>query len=97
VNAARSTLDREFIRKNVDYQNLVSNIDTGEHSWLNFNMNPQDQIDLILRGFQEGLTFLFGSSDGKRKGFDWEGYQDIRRKLLEERKLSNMMDQPIPA
>lgn len=94
INAARNTLDREFIRKNIDYQNLVSNIDTGDHSWLNFNITQPEQIDLILRGFQEGLSFLFGSNDGKRKGFDWEEYQGIRRKLLEQRTQSNVKDFP---
>jgi NTE family protein len=94
INAARNSLEREFIRKNIDYQNLVSIIDTGDHSWLNFNMNQQDQIDLILRGFQEGLTFLFGSNDGQRKGFDWEHYQNIRRNLLQQRTQSNVTDFP---
>lgn len=73
-NSARHCLDYEFIRKNPDFKQLVTYIDTADHDWLNFEMKPNDQIDLFVRGAQAAYDFL--------NGFDWQGYKTIRAHMV---------------
>jgi NTE family protein len=72
-NSARHTLDYDFIKRNPDYKNLVTWIETGKHNWLNFFMNKKDKIDLFKLGVKAAADFL--------EGFDWEDYQNIRKKI----------------
>jgi NTE family protein len=74
-DAARHTLDYDFILKNPDYRHLVKMIDTGEHNWLNFSMSEEDKADLFAIGAEAAAEFL--------AGFDWENYKSIRRDLAE--------------
>ena len=79
--AARHTLDNDFIAHNPDYRQLITYIDTGEHNWLDFNLDDAARIDLFRRGVEAGARFLCGG--GGQKGFDWEGYKAIRRGIAE--------------
>ncbi|MGH8663520.1 MAG: patatin-like phospholipase family protein [Burkholderiales bacterium] len=79
-DAARHTLDYDFILKNPDYRHLVKMIDTGDHNWLNFSMSNDDKLDLFAIGAAAAAEFL--------GGFDWENYKSIRRDLAEAFKKS---------
>ena len=70
---AKSSLDNDFILNHPDYDKLVKCIDTGSHHWLNFAMAEPAKVDLFRRGALAAVDFL--------QGFDWQGYQEIRRKL----------------
>jgi NTE family protein len=69
-DAARHTLDYDFITRHPDYRNLVAHIDTEGHNWLNFVMNDEQKIDLFLRGARAAAEFL--------ARFDWARYRAIR-------------------
>lgn len=74
-DAARRTLDMDFIKTNPDYRHLVKMIDTGHHHWLNFTMKQDDKVDLFARGAKAAAEFLCG--------FDWSNYKAIRKGLAE--------------
>lgn len=74
-NSARHVLDFQFLLKNEDYEKLITKIDVGEHNWLNFSISDNDKVDLFIRGAQAAADFL--------TKFDWEGYKEIRRKMIE--------------
>lgn len=73
-NSARHCLDYEFIRKNPDFKQLLTYIDTGKHDWLNFEMNTADKQDLFRRGAEAAYEFL--------SKFDWMGYKTTREHLV---------------
>jgi NTE family protein len=72
-DTARGDLDRDFILKNPDYRHLVTEIPTGNHDWLNFDLSLEDQNDLFSRGVISALSFLHA--------FNWAEYKNIRRSL----------------
>lgn len=74
-DAARHTLDFDFISQNPDYQHLVAMIDTGDHNWLNFSMDDKSKIDLFARGAKTAAEFLHE--------FDWRKYKQIRKGIAE--------------
>lgn len=74
-DAARHTLDFDFIKQNPDYTHLVTMINTGEHNWLNFDMEDEEKIDLFARGAEAASKFLCG--------FDWAKYKDIRKGIAD--------------
>jgi NTE family protein len=74
-DAARHTLDSDFIKTNPDYKHLVKMIDTGNHHWLNFTMSHEDKVDLFARGAKAAAEFLCG--------FNWSKYKAIRKGLAE--------------
>jgi NTE family protein len=74
-DAARHTLDSDFIKTNPDYKHLVKMIDTGNHHWLNFTMSHGDKVDLFARGAKAAAEFLCA--------FDWPKYKAIRKGLAE--------------
>ncbi len=74
-DAARHTLDHDFIKSNPDYTHLVKMIDTGSHHWLNFTMAQEDKVDLFARGAKAAAEFLCT--------FDWARYKTIRKGLVE--------------
>lgn len=80
-DAARHTLDFDFINKNPDYEKLVTKIDIGDHHWLNFSMSDAEKHDLFKRGAQAAADFL-----GK---FDWEEYKEIRGYIKEAERKGN--------
>lgn len=69
-NAARHTLDEDFIAQNPDYQQLVEMIDTGRHNWLDFSMSNEDKQDLFVRGAEAAARFLCK--------FNWHEYKKTR-------------------
>lgn len=72
-DSARHTLDYEFIKRNPDYRFLVSEIDTGDHNWLDFHLSDTAKLDLFRRGAECAAAFLCK--------FDWPAYKEIRRSL----------------
>lgn len=74
-DAARHTLDFDFITRNPDYKHLVAMIDTGNHNWLDFSMGDDDKIDLFARGARAAAEFLCH--------FNWEKYKHIRQGIAE--------------
>jgi NTE family protein len=72
-NAARHTLDYDFIYRNPDYRRLVAYIDTGTHNWLDFRLSAAAQVDLFLRGVKAGVRFL--------QDFNWGDYKQLRAQL----------------
>lgn len=73
--SASHCLDYDFITRNPDYKNLVAYIDTGEHGWLDFDMQDEAKVDLFFRGASKAAEFL--------RGFDWEAYKRIRQQKKE--------------
>ncbi len=74
-DAARHTLDFDFISQNPDYAHLVAMIDTGDHNWLNFSMKDSDKIDLFARGAKAAADFL--------REFNWEKYKHVRKGIAD--------------
>lgn len=74
-DAARHTLDFDFISRNPDYKHLVAMIDTGDHNWLNFSMEDADKIDLFARGAAAAAEFL--------QTFNWTKYKSIRKGIAD--------------
>jgi NTE family protein len=69
-NAARHTLDYDFIARHPDYQKLVAHVDTSGFNWLDFEMEDGEKITLFIRGARAASAFL--------EGFDWGKYKIIR-------------------
>ena len=74
-DAARHTLDTDFIKANPDYKHLVKMIDTDPHHWLNFTMQQDDKVDLFARGAKAAAEFLCA--------FNWTKYKAVRKELAE--------------
>lgn len=74
-DAARHTLDDDFVVQNPDYRQLVAMIDTAEHGWLNFDMKDDDKLDLFRRGAATAAEFLCN--------FDWGKYKETRRGIAD--------------
>lgn len=72
-NSARHTLDYDFIKRNPDYRQLVSTIDTGKHNWIDFRLADEAKIDLFERGVKCATEFL--------KTFRWDKYKHVREDL----------------
>lgn len=74
-DSARHCLDYDFILQHPDYQHLLTNIDTGDHGWLDFNLGKDAQVNLFTRGVKAGVEFL--------KKFDWAGYKKVRARPMQ--------------
>ena len=74
-DAARQGADYGFLSRNRDYHHLVALIQTGDHNWLDFDMEQDSKIDLFARGVEEARRFLME--------FDWADYKKVRRALCE--------------
>lgn len=81
---ARLARDRDFIKSNQDFQNLVAYIDTGDHDWLNFFLTNRQKVDLFARGAKAACEFLTNK-------FNWQDYKNVRKELL-LRSTRNIMD-----
>lgn len=72
ISTMRQIHDYDFLLKNEDYKLLICPIGADkEFNWLDFNMKPQDQIDLFTMGATKAIEFL--------EGFDWEDYKKKRK------------------
>lgn len=72
-DSARHTLDFDFISQNPDYKKLVTDINPGDHHWLNFELSDEAKKDLFIRGARAAYHFLIG--------FDWKNYKKIRKEI----------------
>lgn len=73
-NAASSTRDLDAQLKNDELKYLVCYIDTGDHSWIKFNLSPEEKLELFLSGAYAAKQFLLS--------FNWKRYQNLRKNLL---------------
>lgn len=71
---ARVARDADFIKGNPDFSQLVKEIETGPHHWLNFNLSDDAKRDLFRRGAEAAVEFL--------ESFDWARYKESRKKKL---------------
>jgi NTE family protein len=74
-NAARHCNDYDYIASNPDFAQLVTEIPTGEHNWLNFFLSPEAKIDLFARGVQAATAWLMK--------FDWPQYKKFRAQMAQ--------------
>lgn len=72
-NAARHCLDYDFIKRNPDYNLVVSWIPTGDHNWIDFNLSDAAKVDLFANGVETASEFL--------REFDWPAYKRLRAAL----------------
>jgi NTE family protein len=72
-NTMRYLHDYDFLLKNKDYKNLIGWIDTGSHSWLNFDISDDEKLDLFISGVKGAQAFL--------DNFDWIAYKKLRATL----------------
>ncbi|MCV2883992.1 patatin-like phospholipase family protein [Aestuariibacter sp. AA17] len=72
INVMRFDSDSEYIRNNSDFKQLVKEINTGHHFWLNFELSESDKLDLFIKGLEAARDFL--------QEFNWDKYK-ISRKL----------------
>lgn len=80
-DAARHTLDFDFIIQNPDYRHLVAAIQPdARHHWLDFALSLESKVDLFGSGAKAAADFLCGREG--RPGFDWAAYQDVRHDLI---------------
>ncbi|MNP68739.1 hypothetical protein D3C76_1647350 [compost metagenome] len=69
-NAARHTLDYDFIHRNPDYSKLVTWIPAEGFNWLDFNMSDNNKVKLFLEGANCAANFLIT--------FNWSEYKILR-------------------
>lgn len=79
-NSARRILDKDFLRRNPDYDLLVTEVDTRGYSWLKFSMSDKEQLGLIKAGAEAACAFL--------EDFDWKNYKRFREQLAEADRIS---------
>jgi NTE family protein len=79
-NAARHALDNDFIARNPDFRQLVSTVDTGTQSWLNFDLKPDEKVALFREGAQAAVEFL--------RTFHWERYKETRAGMAHAHKVA---------
>lgn len=77
-NAARHTLDYDFIHRNPDYSKLVTWIPAKGFNWLDFNMSDENKIRLFLEGANCAAKFL--------STFNWGEYKILRGFTAQEAK-----------
>jgi NTE family protein len=75
IGTMRHIFDFDFFLRHPDYQYIICSINAdSKYNWLDFNMKPEDKKSLFLLGARKAISFL--------EGFSWEGYKDVRKKLL---------------
>lgn len=67
-------LDYDFIANNQEYEKLISEIDTGNHYWLDFNLSDEAKKELFSKGVETAADFL--------TKFNWNEYREIRRGMI---------------
>ena len=67
-NAARHALDNDFISRNPDFRQLVCVVDTSVQNWLNFDLTPDDRVELFQRGRWRRSGSCAGSTGGSTSG-----------------------------
>lgn len=62
ISTMRYFYDRNFIQKHASLKKTVRSIDTGDISWLNFNLSDSEKKELFYRGALAATIFLAGDS-----------------------------------
>jgi NTE family protein len=76
IGTMRHIFDFDFFLRHPDYKHIICSIDAdSQYNWLDFNMPDDKKKSLFMLGASKAIEFL--------ETFDWEGYKEIRRKLLE--------------
>jgi NTE family protein len=76
LNTMRHIYDFDFLLKNPYYSQLICRLDTdNDFNWLDFNISDENKLLLFERGASGAIDFL--------ENFNWEGYKELRRQLLE--------------
>ena len=73
-DSARHGYDYDFITRNPDFRHLVICAETDQYNWLDFNLSDETKLALFAEGARAAMKFV--------RGFDWEGYKEIRRHTL---------------
>jgi len=73
-NTSRAGADYDFLARNPEYRMLVQRIDTGDISWLDFEMPIDTQVELFRHGVKAAVHFLL-------ERFDWNKYKRLRAQL----------------
>jgi NTE family protein len=72
INTMRHDSDNEFLRKNPDFNRLITFINADQLvNWLNFNLNDEEKLLLFRHGAESALSFV--------KSFDWKEYKELRK------------------
>ncbi|RYY17782.1 MAG: hypothetical protein EOO04_24955 [Chitinophagaceae bacterium] len=86
-STVRFHYDRDFLKRNVVYEQCIGYIDAAEYNWLNFGMDEKAKKDLFMKGVMAAKTFFLGGKvwvDGKEKevpGFSWEKFKQDRQQI----------------
>ncbi|MFN8357568.1 MAG: patatin-like phospholipase family protein [Spirosomataceae bacterium] len=72
MDASINLRDFEFLQFHPEYQSMVGYIDTRQHSWINFEVNDEEKVDLFCVGVEGAKDFLLN--------FDWNEYKAIYKK-----------------
>jgi NTE family protein len=76
VGTMRHIYDFDFFLRHPDYKHIICSIDAdSQYNWLDFSMKDEKKISLFMLGATKAIEFL--------EKFDWLGYKEIRKKLLE--------------
>lgn len=71
ITTMRQDSDNEFIRKNPDFNRLITFINADQLvNWLNFNLSDDEKLLLFRKGAESALAFI--------KQFDWQEYKELR-------------------
>jgi NTE family protein len=74
INTMRHDSDNEFLRKNPDFNRLITFINADQLvNWLNFNLSDEEKLLLFRKGAESALSFV--------KSFDWQEYKKLRGKI----------------
>lgn len=69
LDASINLRDFEFLQFHPEYQSMVGYIDTRQHSWINFEVNDEEKVDLFCVGVEGAKDFLLN--------FDWKRYKKM--------------------
>jgi NTE family protein len=71
ITTMRQDSDNEFLRKNPDFNRLITFINADQLvNWLNFNLSDDEKLLLFRKGAESALAFI--------KQFDWKAYKELR-------------------
>ncbi len=77
-NTTRFYYDKDFLLKNKVYNNGIGKIKLPDFNWLNFFLEPEQKVELFVRGARAATEFLIQ--------FDWSKYKDERMGMQEKLK-----------
>jgi NTE family protein len=76
ITVMRHDSDNEFLRKNPDFNRLISFINADQLvNWLNFNLSDEEKLLLFRTGAESALAFV--------RQFDWAAYKELRSRKVQ--------------